>query len=56
MPLIVAGAVLAGLAVGRYSIHPFEITRILLGQVLPLEQTWSPTEPRRSSTSECPGS
>lgn len=44
VPLIVAGAVLAGLAVGRYSIHPFEIVRILLGQVLPLEQTWSPTE------------
>ncbi|WP_416566067.1 FecCD family ABC transporter permease [Nocardia testacea] len=31
---------LAALAVGRYTVPPNEIVRILLGQVFPLEQTW----------------
>lgn len=41
--LLVAVA-LAALAIGRYTVPPNEIVRILLGQVLPLEQTWYPQE------------
>lgn len=37
-------AVVGALAVGRYTVPPNEIVRILLGQVLPIEQTWYPQE------------
>ncbi|MGV0835817.1 FecCD family ABC transporter permease [Mycolicibacterium thermoresistibile] len=32
------------LAVGRYSVSPDQVVRILIGQLLPLEQTWTATE------------
>ncbi|MEU4311305.1 iron ABC transporter permease [Nocardia sp. NPDC024068] len=35
---------IGALAIGRYTVPPNEIVRILLGQVLPLEQTWYPQE------------
>ncbi|MGI5219493.1 FecCD family ABC transporter permease [Nocardia sp. CA-290969] len=35
---------LAALAIGRYTVPPNEIVRILLGQFLPLAQTWYPQE------------
>lgn len=47
LPMI-AAAVLAvcllSLAVGRYVVPPTEVVRLLLGQILPIEQTWYPQE------------
>ena len=40
--LLVVGIV--ALAVGRYTVPPNEVVRILLGQVLPLKATWFPQE------------
>ncbi len=40
---VVLIAVLA-LAVGRYSVSPDQVLRILLGQLLPLDQTWTSAE------------
>lgn len=44
--LLVALIVVAigALAIGRYAVPPNEIIRILLGQFLPIEQTWYPRE------------
>ncbi|MGW0180197.1 FecCD family ABC transporter permease [Nocardia sp. NPDC003345] len=35
---------IGALAIGRYTVPPNEIVRILLGQFLPLERTWYPQE------------
>jgi len=49
--LIVAGflvvlvvVAIGALAIGRYAVPPNEIVRLLLGQFLPIEQTWYPQE------------
>lgn len=41
--LLIAVSVVA-LAVGRYTVPPNEVLRILLGQILPLRKTWFPQE------------
>lgn len=41
--LLIAVSVVA-LAVGRYTVPPNEVLRILLGQILPLRETWFPQE------------
>ncbi|WP_459545729.1 FecCD family ABC transporter permease [Nocardia sp. X0981] len=38
--VLLAAVALGALAIGRYTVPPNEIVRILLGQVFPLEQTW----------------
>lgn len=35
---------IGALAIGRYSVPPNEIVRLLVGQVLPIEETWYPQE------------
>lgn len=47
IPLLIAAALLiavVALAIGRSFVPPVEVMRMLLGQVLPLEQTWYPKE------------
>ncbi|MFE3445484.1 FecCD family ABC transporter permease [Nocardia sp. NPDC059180] len=41
LPLAVVAIGIAALGVGRYSIGVVDVTRILLGQVLPLDPSWS---------------
>jgi iron complex transport system permease protein len=43
LPLVVA---FVSLFVGRYGIGPWDLLKILVGQVLPLDQTWSDTAER----------
>ncbi|MFD8100263.1 FecCD family ABC transporter permease [Nocardia fluminea] len=42
--LLLIVVAVGALAVGRYTVPPNEIVRILLGQFLPIEQTWYPQE------------
>ncbi|PKV76941.1 FecCD family ABC transporter permease [Nocardia fluminea] len=42
--LLLIVVAVGALAVGRYTVPPNEIVRILGGQVLPIEQTWYPQE------------
>ncbi|MFI1586609.1 iron chelate uptake ABC transporter family permease subunit [Streptomyces halstedii] len=42
--LITVGTALAALALGRYVVPPNEVLRLLAGQVLPLDHTWTPAE------------
>lgn len=42
--LLLIAVSVAALAVGRYTVPPNEVLRILLGQILPLRKTWFPQE------------
>lgn len=42
--LLLIVVAVGALAVGRYTVPPNEIVRILVGQFLPIEQTWYPQE------------
>ncbi|MET9805269.1 iron chelate uptake ABC transporter family permease subunit [Streptomyces halstedii] len=42
--LITVVTALAALALGRYVVPPNEVLRLLVGQVLPLDRTWTPAE------------
>ena len=42
--LVVLLIAVFSLATGRYGVPPVEVARLLLGQVLPIEQTWYPQE------------
>lgn len=44
IPVVVVMVALVALAVGRYWVSPDQVVRILLGQLLPLEQTWTEAE------------
>ncbi|SHK06827.1 iron complex transport system permease protein [Pseudonocardia thermophila] len=49
LALVVIAAVvvvitIVALATGRYAVPPVEVARMLIGQVLPIEQTWYPQE------------
>ena len=41
--LLLAGVSTAALMAGQLRIHPYEVIRILLSGVFPIEKTWSPT-------------
>ena len=43
LALLLAGVSIAALMAGQLRIHPYEVVRILLSGVFPLEKTWSPT-------------
>ncbi|SFN38181.1 iron complex transport system permease protein [Pseudonocardia ammonioxydans] len=42
--LVVLLIAVFALATGRYGVPPVEVARLLIGQVLPIEQTWYPQE------------
>ncbi|MGW0734381.1 FecCD family ABC transporter permease [Streptomyces sp. NPDC002851] len=44
LPAAVVLVAVAALALGRYTVGFDQVVRILLGQLLPLEPTWTPTE------------
>lgn len=47
LPIIAVAVIMiaiAALAIGRFVVPPVEVARMLLGQALPLEQTWYATE------------
>lgn len=44
LPVVVVLVGVVALGVGRYSVGFDQVVRILLGQVLPIERTWSDTE------------
>lgn len=46
LPLMVVAVGIAALGIGRYSVPPEQVYRILLATVLPIEPTWSETDAR----------
>lgn len=44
LALVVLLIAVFALATGRYAVPPVEVARMLIGQVLPIEQTWYPQE------------